>query len=67
LEGEEEPRTTLEEYMKQESKTGVKGEKSKVKELVSCGTCAFFGKAVLCQLGEKNPNATACVYYRKKS
>lgn len=64
---EEEPRTTLEEYMKQESKTGVKSEKSKVKELVSCGTCAFFRKPVLCQLGEKNPNAIACVYYRKKS
>jgi hypothetical protein len=64
---EEEPRTTLEEYMKQESKTGIKGEKSKAKELVSCRTCAFFGKPVLCQLGEKNPNAIACVYYRKKS
>jgi len=64
---EEEPRTTLEEHMKHESKTGVKGGESKVKELVSCGTCAFFGKPVLCQLGEKDPNAIACVYYRKKS
>jgi len=63
----EKPRTTLEEYMKQESKTGIKGEKSKARELVLCRTCAFFGKPVLCQLGEKNPNAIACVYYRKKS
>jgi len=39
---------------------------AKVKKQPLCGSCAFFGKPVLCPLGEKNPKAIACVHYRRK-
>ena len=34
---------------------------------VSCETCAFFGKPVLCVRKEKNPKAVTCLSYERKA